>query len=435
MDPRTLSYSLIYQLNEKPPTLKNLLYGIQWTVVFIPIIIILASISSKAIGLDHMGQVSFFQRLLFVTGVATLLQSLIGHRYPIQEGPATALLLSILTLAPFGLEAIAGGMIVGGCFLFLLGSFNWVKWITPLFTDRVVGVILMLIAFTLSPFMVRLIGAVQPGHPAGDVSLLMISLSLVLLICLFSHWLPGFLKTISMFLGVLIGFAVFWATGRIDYTTLSDSLWLNPPTSLIIGPPKFIVPCVITFLFAYLAVIVNSIGSIYGISEIVGKDDIEKRVNRGITLTGLGGILGGLTGTIGTVSYSISPGVVLVSRVGSRYAITMCGGILIILSMVPKLGALFASIPSPVIGAVLCVAMGSQVGAGIAVFTKEKKPLMARDYLVVGIPTIVGTITAFLPREIYASLPDVLSAILSNGVVFGIILVMILEHLLLRGRT
>jgi xanthine/uracil permease len=113
----------------------------------------------------------------------------------------------------------------------------------------------------------------------------------------------------------------------------------------------------------------------------------------------------------------------------------MCGGILIILSMVPKLGALFASIPSPVIGAVLCVAMGSQVGAGIAVFTKEKKPLMARDYLVVGIPTIVGTITAFLPREIYASLPDVLSAILSNGVVFGIILVMILEHLLLRGRT
>jgi uracil permease len=432
MNQTILSESLIYQVDDRPPLLRNLLYGIQWTVIFIPVLVFTVSICSKAIGLDETGQILFSQRILFVTGVATLLQSLIGHRYPIQEGPATALILSVITLGPYGLLAIEGGMIVGGCFLFLLGSFRLVRWITPFFTDRVVGVILMLIAFTLLPFLYRLVGGIDPKHPSGDLTVFLTSLSLILLICLFSHWLRGFLKTISIFLGVLIGFFVFLITGRVDFTTLGESVWLSSPSDLIIGPPRFILPSVITFLFAYLAVIVNSLGSIYGVSEIVGKDQIEERINRGIALTGIGGILAGLTGAIGTVGYSISPGVVLVSRVGSRFSLTMCGGILVILSLVPKLGALFVAIPASVVGAAFCVALASQVGAGIAVITKGKEPLTARDYLVVGVPTLLGTIIAFLPREIYAPLPGVLSAVLANGVVFGIIMVMILEHLLLR---
>jgi uracil permease len=215
---------------------------------------------------------------------------------------------------------------------------------------------------------------------------------------------------------------------------LEKSPWVICPTDFIIEPPRFILPCIITFLFAYLAVIVNSIGSIHGISEIVGKDQIKKRVDRGIGFTGIGGVLAGLMGSIGTVSYSISPGVVLVSRVGTRFALTFCGVILILLSFIPKIGALFAVIPSAVIGAVLCVAMGSQIGAGIAVISK-KGSMKTRDYLVVGIPTLLGTMTSFLPKGIYAPLPSFLSAILANGVVLGIISVLIMEHLLLRERS
>ena len=429
-----LTQSLIYQLDDKPPFFKNLIYGIQWTVVFIPIIIINASIASKAIGLDELSQVYFFQRFLLVAGVATFLQTLVGHQYPIPEGPATALLLSFVTLAPFGLQAIEGGMIVGGFSLFLLGLFKWVKWITPFFTDRVVGVILMLIAFTLLPFLTHLTAGIQPSHPSGDPTVFMISLSLIFLICLFSQWLPGYLKTISMFLGVLIGFFFFLFLGKINFAPLEKSPWVLSPTDFIVGTPRFALPCIITFLFAYLAVIVNSIGSIYGISEIVGKDQIEKRVDRGIAFTGIGGMLAGLTGSIGTVSYSIGPGVVLVSRVGTRFALTLCGAILMFLSFVPKLGALFAIIPSAVIGAALCVAMGSQVGAGIAVISKRGEPMKTRDYLIVGVPILLGTITSFLPKGIYATLPNFLSAILANGIVFGIIMVLIMEHLLLRER-
>ena len=428
-----LEHSLIYQLDDRPPFFKNLIYGIQWTVVFIPLIIINASIASKAIGLDELSQIYFFQRFLLVAGLATFLQTLFGHHYPIPEGPATALLLSVVTLAPFGLQAIEGGMIVGGSFLFLLGIFKWVKWMTPFFTDRVVGVILMLIAFTLLPFISTLTAGIQPSHPSGELTVFMTSLSLVLIICLFSQWLPGYFKTISMFLGVLIGFFFFLCLGRINFTPLEKSPWILFPRDFIVGPPRFVLPCVITFLFAYLAVIVNSIGSIYGISEIVGKNQIEKRVDRGIAFTGIGGVLAGLTGSIGTVSYSISPGVVLVSRVGTRFALTLCGMILMLLSFVPKLGALFAIIPSAVIGAALCVAMGSQVGAGIAVISKRGS-MKTRDYLIVGIPTLIGTITSFLPKGIYATLPNVLSAILANGVVLGIIIVLIMEHLLLHER-
>jgi xanthine/uracil permease len=429
----SLTNSLFYQVDDCPPLMRNALYGIQWTMIFIPILIIITSISARAIELDDKGQVLFAQRVLLVTGVATLLQSLVGHKYPIQEGPATALLLSFVTIAPYGLQVIQGGMIVGGFFLLILGSLNLIKWIRPLFTDRVVGVILMLISFTLLPFLYRLIAGITPDCASGELSALLISLFLILIISLFSQVLPGFLKTISMFAGVLIGFFAFWALGRINFNSFSNSAWFNSPQNLVVGgSPHFFLPSIITFLFAYLAVTVNCIGSIYGIAEIVGKEDVEKRISRGIALTGVGGILGGLTGTIGTVSYSISPGVVLVSRVASRFALSMCGGMLVILSLVPKLGALFTSIPLPVVGAVLCVAMGSQIGAGIAIISKAKEKLKGRDYLVVGVPTLLGAIAGLLPREIYAPLPEAVSAILANGVVFGIILVLIMEHLLLR---
>jgi len=93
----------------------------------------------------------------------------------------------------------------------------------------------------------------------------------------------------------------------------------------------------ITFLVAYVAVIINAVGSIYSIAEVVGKGGIEGRVTRGIGFTGLGGFAAGLLGVIGTVSFGFSPGVVLVTRVGSRFAVTVCRAFLFPPGLFPKI--------------------------------------------------------------------------------------------------
>ncbi|HEC32210.1 MAG TPA: xanthine permease, partial [Deltaproteobacteria bacterium] len=147
-----------------------------------------------------------------------------------------------------------------------------------------------------------------------------------------------------------------------------------------------------------------------------------------------GGIVAGLFGVVGTVSYSSSPGVVLATRIASRYALTACGMFLIVTGLIPKLAAMFASVPGSVVGAALCVAIGFQIGAGIDVITSHVKKLSARDYLVIGLPLIVGTIVSMVPREFFAGLPAALAVIVSNGLVLGIIMVLVLEHGLLRKK-
>ena len=172
----------------------------------------------------------------------------------------------------------------------------------------------------------------------------------------------------------------------------------------------------------------------YSIGEIVGKEGMGGRVARGIGFTGLGGLLAGAFGAIGTVSFGLSPGVVLVTRVGSRFPITLCGAFLCILAFFPKGLNLFMSIPSSVVGAALITAMASQVGAGISVLTRSGRPLEGRDYLVIGLPILVGTFISILPGKFFQAFPPGSQAFLKNGLVVGMSLALLLEHLFLRRK-
>ena len=134
---------------------------------------------------------------------------------------------------------------------------------------------------------------------------------------------------------------------------------------------------------------------------------------------------------MGTVGFSTSPGVILVTRVASRYALTICGVILVAAGVVSRLSALLAAVPPAVVGAALCVALASQVGAAISTLTAGGRTLIARDYLVVGLPVLLGTVVAAAPSRFFTSLPALLGTIIGNGLVLGILLVLLLEHVVL----
>ena len=425
---------LIYGLNEFPPWPRSLLYGLQWAIIFLPTLMILSTISSEYLDLHEGEKVLFFQRILATSGGVMILQTLWGHRYPLLDGPSSALLLSFIILAPHGMPAIQGGMIAGGLILVLLSTFRLVRYLEPLFTDNVIGVILILIGITLLPYLVPMVIGKQPGHPNGEPIIFAVAALVILAIALFSHWLPGFPKTISLFLGIIFGTLLIWALGRLDARGVQEAYWFSSPHPFFPGFPRFTASAMITFLVAYVAVIINAVGSIYSIAEVVGKEGIEGRVTRGIGFTGLGGFAAGLLGVIGTVSFGFSPGVVLVTRVGSRFAVTVCGALLFSLAFFQKFLAIAASIPASAVGAAMITGLAAQIGAGISVFTRSGQVLEGRDYLVIGIPILMGGIVSIMPDGFFQAFPSSVHALLKNGLVVGIFLVLLLEHLLLRRR-
>ncbi|HTU03361.1 MAG TPA: solute carrier family 23 protein [Candidatus Sulfotelmatobacter sp.] len=422
----------LYGLDDRPPLWRGAVYGLQWALIMFPAVMMVAAIAAEALHLAAGDRAAFFQRMLLLSGGATLFQTLVGHRYPIQEGPATALLLTFVVLAPQGLATIQGGLLCGGLLLFAVGRLRWMGRLGSYFTPNVVGVILLLIALTLVPHLVPPLLGMSADHPAGEGFVFAASLSLILLIAVLASRLRGFLQTTSIMLGILTGSVLFWSWGRLDLAPVRAAAWFALPKGLWAGAPHFSLSGVLSSVLAYLAVAVNAVGSMHGVATVVGERDLG-RVDRGLAVTGLAGVAAAGLGVVGTVGYSTSPGVILVTRIASRYALATCGAILMMAGLVSRLAALLAAVPAPVVAAALCVAMASQIGAAIAAVTAGGRSLAARDYLVIGLPVLLGTAVAAAPARFFAGLPAVLGTLLGNGLVLGILLVLVLEHALMRS--
>ena len=427
--------SFLFQLDEKPLLHKNLIYGLQWVLTSIPSVVFFSTLCGVALGLDPAAQISFSQRLLILSGLMTMLQSLLGHRYPVLEGPSSAILVTFMVLAPHGgLPAIEGGMICGGLFLILVGVFKWLKWLSSLFTPRVVGVILILVALTLLSFIYPLLIGISKASPHGELSIFGFSLLIILLVAFMSHRLKGFLQTTSMLAGILFGLVLFLLKGEISFALVSQSSWFALPSPLLGVWPSFSLPAILAIVCTYFAVMANSLGSIHGISEVVGAEGLEDRIHRGIGMNGVGGVLAGLLGVSGLVSLSISPGIVLVTRVASRYVLTMSGAIMIVCAFIPKLWALFTAIPPSVIASVLFVVLSSQLLVGFNVILSGKGTIERREYFTVGIPILMGAMISIIPKPFFQLFPNVIASLVGNGLVMGILFSLLLEHIVFRQQ-
>ncbi|HAA01927.1 MAG TPA: hypothetical protein DCE18_00985 [Syntrophobacteraceae bacterium] len=428
----TQDVNYLYAIDDRMPLWQGVVYGLQWAAIVFPSLIIACALAGQALKLGPDAQVRFLQLTLLVSGAFCVIQTLWGHRYPILEGPATALLLTFIGLAHGGIQTIQGGLLLGGLLLVIAGTFRVLRSLMRWFTPNVVGVILLLIAFTLLPHLLPRVSGTNPQHPAGQYTIFTFCLMLILVIAFLSRRLKGFWQTIAMFLGVLLGTAVFGILGWIEWHPVAMAPWFAAPRPWPLTFPRFEWPAMLAFALAYVAVMVNSVGSIQGIASVTDLNRLPKALHRGILINGLSGICCGLVGIVGTVSYSMSPGVVLITRVASRFAITFCGVIVAGTAFAPKLAALFAVVPGPVIGAALCVGLGGQIGAGLAIIHGQERRLSGRDYLVIGIPIIVGTLVSLLPTAFFTDIPTAVQVLLGNGLIMGILLVLLMEHGLLR---
>jgi len=425
--------SYLYELDDRPPFFRALLYGLQWAFITFPVVIISTTIAATALHLNPEASIRFLQLTFLTTGLFTFIQTMWGHRFPLIEGPSTALMLTFILLVPYGLPAIQGGTILGSLLLVIIVLTRQLEKLIKLFTPNVVGVILMLIAFGLLSPILRFITGVSEARPQGEAMTMIFSLGLILFMAALSYHLKGFWKTISILIGMIAGSFFFLMLGRLNMGNIASSSWISFRIQWLESAPGFYWPAALAFGCSYIAVLVNSLGSLQGIAAITDQNRLPVSTQKGIFVNGISGIFCGFFGVFGTVSFSISPGVILSNRVASRYAMSYCGVILVLAVFLPKLAALLAIVPVPVVGAALCVALGGQIGAGIAIIAS--KNLSPRDYFVVGLPTFLGAMAGLFPRDLFSSLPGFIQVFLGNSLIVGIVVVLLLEHVLCREKS
>lgn len=173
--------------------------------------------------------------------------------------------------------------------------------------------------------------------------------------------------------GAILTGADVWEEGNVCRTDansaiLDESPWFRVPYPFQWGAPIFKSYAVIPMLGGMLASMVESIGDYYGCANLAGAPPPTPGIiSRGLGSEGIGVLLAGLIGTAnGTTSYSENIGALAVTGVGSR-AVVQCGAVtMIVVALIAKVGALFATMPNSMTSGIYCALFGLIVAVGLS---------------------------------------------------------------------
>ena len=417
-----------YGLNDRPGPLALMLYGAQWWVVTLPCVVIMGVILARLHFEDVGLQTFYMQKLFALMGAATVIQTLWGHRLPLVVGPASTLLVGIIAAQASGIAAVYTAIMAGGLLIFLLAASGLMARLRFFFTSRIIAVILILIAFTLTPTILNLV-LPGPEHAAFHAAFALAAV-FVLIIC--NTLLPGVWKSLTVIIGLAGGSAVYFAVMGLPGLPPFDSAATGG--DLLLPGLEFHGGAFFAFVFCFFALLINELGSVESIGHMLGADDMEGRIKRGVGLQGIANMAAGGLGIIGPVDFSLSAGVISATGCASRFTLIPAGLGLAVCALFPGLIHLLACIPSPVMGALMLYLMSSQISSGLAMLVKGRGISDFNSGLTVGLPLMIGLIVAFAPAHLFEAFPASLRPIVGNGFVMGTLAVIVLEHVIFRSK-
>ena len=420
-----------YGLDDRPPPLEWLLLGLQWFAVAVPSIVIIGKIVCTGGPAAACDPLSYLQKMFFVAALFMLLQIFRGHGLPLIVGPSTVILIGILSSPGAEPAAVHTAILLGGLMLSAAAWTGLFGMIRRLFTRRVVAVVLLLIALTLTPTIIRLVTA--GGAPPREGVLFASVMCLAMLVL---YRLLGGVWRSTLILSATVAGTFAWhllfpfaaEPGSGAPGALFAPFFTGFTTTLSFDPGLLA-----AFFVCFLALAVNDIGSIESMNVFTGDGDAGGRLRRGILVTGLANLAAGLLGVIGQVNYSLSPGVVASSRCLSRFALVPAALLMLAAAFSPAAIAVMEAVPSVVVGSAMLYILCSQMAAGIMVLTGGEGAGDLGGGLVVGIPLLTAVVVAFLPAEIVETFPPVIRPVAGNSFVMGVLAVLFLEHVLFRS--
>lgn len=411
-----------YNLNDKLPAFPLMMYGLQWFIVTIPMVLILGAIVSTVHGFTGADQTIYIQKLLAVIGGGMILQLLFGHRLPVVMGPASVLVIGVVASTSGSISEIYTSIFIGGVVMFLLYVSGLIRKIQVVFTTRIVVVIMALIAFTLAPV---ILGLIFDNNP--PLYSLLFALAMIFVMTIANKLLKGVWNSTVVIFGLIIGTLVYYISfGSPD--TAAEIAKSEVTQPFFRFPFEFNFGIILSFLFCYVALIINEIGSIQSVGQALKADNMGKRNDRGVGLTGLLNASGGLMGVLGPVDYSLSIGLINATGCASRYPLIPAGALLIVCAFIPSMISVFQHIPHLVMGGIMLYLMGTQLAAAFNSISYDKLIDDFNDAIVLGMPLMVALMIAFLPNEVKEAIPNIVKPILGNGFVMGVLTVLILEH-------
>lgn len=372
---------------------------------------------------------------IFMCGLATLFQ-LLRNRYfgiglPVVLGCAIQAVEPLKMIGKqFSIGTMYGAIIVAGIFVFLIGGqFSKIK---RLFPPVVTGTLITVIGLTLIPISLQNIGGGDvTAKNFGDLQNIGVGFFTVVVILILSVWGKGFIKSIAVLIGLILGSLLAACLGMVSLAPVSQAAWFHVPQPFYFGMPQFEWSSSLTMIIIALVSMVESTGVFFALGSVLKKDVTATDLKLGYRAEGLAVILGGIFNTFPYTTFSQNVGLLELSGIKTKRPIYWSAGLLMLLGLLPKIGALATIIPTPVLGGAMLV-MFSMIGVqGIRMlaqidFSDERNILIVATALGLGLGvSSYPTIFQFLPKTV--------QLFLGNGIVVASISSVVL-NLIFKGK-
>ncbi|MEG0783717.1 nucleobase:cation symporter-2 family protein [Carnobacterium sp.] len=368
---------------------------------------------------------------IFMCGVATLLQLTVNKFFGI--GLPVVLGCAIQAVSPLiligsnqGIGAMYGSIIVAGIFIILIsGVFSKIK---RFFPPVVTGTVITVIGLTLIPVALeKMGGGSKTMTDFGSTKFLVLAFVTIATILIVQIYGIGFMRSIAVLIGLLVGTGLATFLGMVNLAPVAEATWFHMPQPFYFGRPTFEWSSILTMILISLVSMVESTGVYFALGEITDKKIQEDDLKRGYRAEGLAVLLGGIFNTFPYTGFSQNVGLVQLSGIKNRKPIYFSAGFLILLGLLPKIGAVATIIPDPVLGGAMLVMFGMVATQGIRMlahvdFTNES------NLLVVAMSVGLGLGVTVVP-ELFAGLPETVQLFTSNGIVVASLTSIILNVL------
>jgi NCS2 family nucleobase:cation symporter-2 len=260
----------------------------------------------------------------------------------------------------------------------------------------------------------------------GALDNMAIAAFVLVVILLIARYSRGFLANISVLVGIVAGCVLAGGLGKMGFEKVAKAQWVDIVTPLAFGMPTFDPVMILTMVLVMIVVMIESTGMFLALSEITGKPISQKALAAGLRTDGLGTLIGGLFNTFPYTSFSQNVGLVGVTGVRSRYVCVAAGVIMIVLGLLPKMGALVESVPQFVLGGAGLVMFGMVAATGIRILANVDFKGNRHNLYIVAISIGAGMIPLVAPRW-SQQMPHALHPLLESGILLTAIAAVLLN--------
>jgi xanthine permease len=408
--------------------MKNVSLGIQHVLAMYAGAVIVPLIVGGALGLSGEELTYLVSIDILMCGIATILQvwknRFFGIGLPVVLGCTfTAVGPMIAIGGQYGISAIYGSILVSGVFVVLISKYfgKLVRFFPPVVTGSVVTII----GITLIPVAMNNMAGGQGSADFGSLANLSLAFGTLLIILVLYKFFTGFIRSISILAGLVIGTVAASFMGMVDVGEVGNAAWFHMAQPFYFGMPTFEISAILTMILVAMVSLVESTGVYFALADICKKNVAEKDLARGYRAEGLAIVLGGIFNAFPYTTYSQNVGLIQLSGVKKNHIIYLTGFFLVILGLVPKIGALTTIIPAPVLGGAMVAMFGMVIAYGIKMLSHVDFSSQ-ENLLIIACSVGMGLGVTAVP-ELFSQMPSGIRILTDNGIVAGSLTAIVLN--------